>query len=87
VSVLYYERVRGLLTGVQRPRNAAGLTVRELDCLGYVAGGLNDSEIGEKLGISQNTVHEHVERAKRRLAMRSRAEAVAIAVSLGLVAP
>lgn len=86
VSVLYYERVKGLLAGVQRPRTAT-LTPRELDCLSYVARGLNDSDIGERLGIAATTAHDHVERAKRRLGVRSRAEAVAVAVSLALITP
>lgn len=84
-SVLYYERLRGLVAGQARPQNTAGLTPRELHCLAFVASGHNDADIGEKLGIAQSTAHEHVERAKRRLGVRTRAEAVAIAVSLGLI--
>jgi LuxR family quorum sensing-dependent transcriptional regulator len=86
MSVLAYEKLRGL-AGVQdaKPPYAAGLSHRELDCLKYVACGLGDGAIAEKLGISVSTTHEHVERAKRKLGTRTRAHAVAIAVLLGLI--
>lgn len=88
MAMLAYERFRSL-AGVQdaRPRYSAGLTHRELDCLSYVACGMSDASVAEKLGISQSTAHEHVEAAKRKLGARTRAEAVAVAVALGSVNP
>lgn len=62
-----------------------GLTDREIACLRLVAKGLPDSEIGTALGISRTTAHEFVEKAKRRLKVKSRAELVGVAVSLGIV--
>ncbi|WP_420382128.1 autoinducer binding domain-containing protein [Novosphingobium sp.] len=62
-----------------------GLTEREIACLRLVAKGRSDAEIGENLGISKTTAHEFVEKAKRRLSVKSRAELVGVAVSLGIV--
>jgi len=62
-----------------------GLTDREIACLRLVAKGQPDSEIGLTLGISRTTAHEFVEKAKRRLKVKSRAELVGMAVSLGIV--
>ncbi|WP_131856802.1 LuxR family transcriptional regulator [Bosea sp. BK604] len=53
------------------------LTRRERDCLCFVADGLSDAEIADRLGISQATAHAHVENAKRKLGARTRAQAVA----------
>lgn len=64
----------------------AGLTPREIECIALVAAGQADPQIGATLGISTATAHEHVERAKRRLSTRTRAELAAVAVSLGIIA-
>lgn len=60
------------------------LSVRESDCLAFVAAGKTDWEISVILGLSQATVHSHVENAKRKLDARSRAQAVARFIYLGL---
>jgi len=64
-----------------------GLTKREIECLRLIARGSSDREVGRKLGISQSTAHEHFETAKKKLKVSTRAEAIAIAVSLAIVAP
>lgn len=53
------------------------LTSRQIDCLRWVAAGKSDSDIALLLGISTDTVHFHIEEAKRRLGVRSRVQAVA----------
>jgi len=62
-----------------------GLTEREIACLRLVAKGHPDSGIGQILGISRTTAHEFVEKAKRRMNAKSRAEMVAIAVAMGII--
>lgn len=57
--------------------DAPVLTAREHDCIGFVAEGKSDWEMGVILGISQSTVHRHVENAKRKLGAVTRAQAVA----------
>lgn len=53
------------------------LSSRERDCLAYVAEGKSDWEISVILSLSQATVHQHVENAKRKLGVRTRPHAVA----------
>lgn len=65
--------------------NNAGLTPREIECLGWVANGLSDTGIAVQLGIASDTAHEHVESAKRKLRARSRPQAVAIAMAIGIL--
>lgn len=59
------------------------LTRREEQVMRWVASGKSDWEIGRILGISESTAHFHVERAKRKLQVGSRAEAVAALVMDG----
>lgn len=61
------------------------LTRRELECLKWVAAGRSDPQIGMILGLSPNTIHAHVEAAKRKLMANSRAQLVLRAVMAGII--
>jgi DNA-binding CsgD family transcriptional regulator len=79
---------RGLPRG-PRPRtraNPAGLTARELEVLPFLAEGLRNAEIAERLVVSQKTVDHHVSAILRKLGVRTRGEAGAAASRLGLTA-
>jgi DNA-binding CsgD family transcriptional regulator len=56
-----------------------GLTARQIECLHWVGAGKTDWAIGEILGLSESTVHRHVERAKARLGVGTRIQAVVAA--------
>jgi LuxR family quorum-sensing system transcriptional regulator CciR len=56
----------------QAPR----LTPRQRDCVVLVAQGKSDWEIGRLLGISESTVHKHIEDAKRRFGVSTRIQLV-----------
>ena len=56
---------------------ASPLSVRERDCLSFVAEGKSDGEIAVVLGISTATVATHVQGARRKLGAKTRAQAVA----------
>ena len=78
--------VRGVPRG-PRPAtrsNPAGMTTRELEVLALVAEGLRNSEIADRLALSERTVDHHVSAILRKLNVRSRAEATAEALRLGL---
>jgi DNA-binding CsgD family transcriptional regulator len=77
---------RGLARG-PRPRtrrNPAGLTARELQVVALLAEGLRNNEIAERLVVSQRTVDHHVSAILRKLGVRTRGEAAAVAGRLGL---
>jgi DNA-binding CsgD family transcriptional regulator len=77
---------RGLPRG-PRPatrRNPAGLTARELEVLALVVGGLRYADIAAQLVLSERTVDHHVGAILRKLGVRTRAQASAEAVRLGL---
>lgn len=61
------------------------LTARQLECLRWVSAGKSDAATGEIIGISANTVHFHIEQAKQRLKVRSRAAAIAQALLSGQI--
>lgn len=61
------------------------LTEREVEVLSQLSRGFNFAEIAEILSISPHTVTSHVKHIYRKLAVRSRSEAVFEAVQLGLI--
>jgi len=80
---------RGLPRGprVTTRANPAGLTAREVEVLELVAQGLRNAEIGERLFVSEKTVGHHVSAILRKLEVRTRSEAGATAVRLGIADP
>jgi two-component system NarL family response regulator len=68
-------------------KSAPGLSQRETDVLRAVSQGLNNREIGAKLGISENSVKMHLKRAYFKLGANDRAEAVALASKRGFLSP
>ncbi|HJQ59386.1 MAG TPA: LuxR family transcriptional regulator [Vineibacter sp.] len=77
LSFLAHERCRQLEGLNPRYQPAEPLSVRERDCLRWVGAGKSDWEIGRILEISPSTVKFHVDRARRKLGVHSRAQAVA----------
>lgn len=61
------------------------LSARELECLQWAAAGKSDADIAILVGIKPATAHFHVERAKKKLGVRTRVEAVAVGVLHGII--
>jgi DNA-binding NarL/FixJ family response regulator len=61
------------------------LTVRELQILHLLAGGLSNKEIGSRLQISLSTVKNHLHNLLVKLGVRRRREAIRLAYELGLL--
>jgi DNA-binding NarL/FixJ family response regulator len=61
------------------------LSNREREILALLADGLANKQIAARLGISKNTVKTHIELLFDKLAVSSRAEAVATGVRRGLL--
>ncbi len=61
------------------------LSGREVAVLGLLAEGLTAGAIGRRLGISERTVHKHLEHVYRKLGTRDRLSTVLVATSAGLL--
>jgi LuxR family quorum-sensing system transcriptional regulator CciR len=77
VGCFAFEAVRRirLAEGAQREARPT-LTGRQFDCLVLAAQGRSDWHIAQLLGISHETVHQHIEAAKRRYQVASRTQLV-----------
>jgi DNA-binding CsgD family transcriptional regulator len=62
-------------------------TSREREILALLATGATDNEISDILALSPATVQTHVRNAKTKLGARTRAQAVALAIAQGMIAP
>jgi DNA-binding NarL/FixJ family response regulator len=68
-------------------RDLSELTPRELDVLRLMARGLGNTEIAERLSVSEATVKTHVAHVLEKLQVDNRAQAVVAAYESRLVAP
>jgi DNA-binding NarL/FixJ family response regulator len=67
------------------PQRLSALTDREREVLTFVASGLSNEDIAERLVVSPHTVKTHVNRAMTKLGAHDRAQLVVIAYETGLV--
>jgi DNA-binding CsgD family transcriptional regulator len=82
-SLFAHQRCRELGGLSEASSTPTPLTPREVECLRWVLKGKSDTDIGKILGISHTTVHFHIERAKKKLGVKTRTQAAATVLSLG----
>lgn len=89
LSIYYSVAARRL--GLSPPEPAAApdlsklLTPRQRECLQWVRAGESPAAIAYRLSIAVHTVNEHLEAARRRLKVRTTAQAVIEAIAQGLI--
>jgi LuxR family quorum-sensing system transcriptional regulator CciR len=76
VGALAFDAVENLREPKSDTPRGPQLTPRQRDCVVLVAQGKSDWEIGQVLGISESTVHKHIEDAKRRFGVSTRVQLV-----------
>lgn len=64
---------------------ATGLSEREQQCLYLISCGLNNERIGQRIGLSHDTIKTHLRRAYYKLGARDRAHAVRLGFETGLL--
>jgi two-component system, NarL family, response regulator LiaR len=88
-GALHSSIARKLMTEIKRPpdrvRTDAPLTPRELEVLQYIAQGLSNREIADKMSVSIRTVTTHVGSILDKLHLANRTKAALYAVEQGLV--
>lgn len=88
LSALYFHQaVQALDTQIAASRGTGKLSPREVESLLWAARGKTAWEIGLILKISEHTVTFHINNAKRKLGAVNRHQAIAAAISTGLIAP
>jgi DNA-binding NarL/FixJ family response regulator len=65
--------------------SSRSLTGRECEVLELIAKGYSYNEVGDSLKLSTNTIRAHIRNIYRKLAVKSRSEAVFEAAQLGLI--
>ncbi len=73
-----------LVREVRAPENPDSLTTRESEILRYVATGLSNKEIANRLHVGEKTVKTHVSNILAKLGFQSRTQAALYAVRNGL---
>jgi len=63
------------------------LTQRETEVIGYVALGYLNKQIADKLGISEQTIKNHISSILRKLDANDRTQAVVMAMHYGWISP
>ena len=72
-------------TTARRPRSGNTLSERECEVLEQIARGHSIDDISADLFLSPHTVRTHIKNILRKMGARTRAHAVAMAISEGLI--
>lgn len=86
-AIYAHAKIRALNPRRRKPKRTPSLSPRERECMHWVAAGKSDWEIAEILSLSHKTIHNTVERAKQKLGVPTRVQAVVAAIRIGIVTP
>lgn len=81
---ILHEFARQTAQGTREPRSPGGLSAREQEVLQLLTKGTSNKEIAAALGISPNTVKNHLKNILEKLHLENRVQAAAYALREGL---
>lgn len=85
LMLLSWQFHSSVIDDVLAPEHNVSLSHREASCLRFKALGKSDQDVADILGISKSTVRFHIESARGRLGAANVIQAVAKALTLGLI--
>lgn len=86
-SIFPAQVLQKIARGELGPSAASKLSPRELEIVTYVARGLSNRGIGEALGLSENTVRNHLRSILEKLGFDNRVQVATFALEQGLAKP
>ena len=84
-SINLFSRYQELVKRKPEEKHVRFLTVRERECLKWIAGGKTSQEVAAIMGLSEHTVTHYLTNAANKLNATNRVHAVAIALRLNLL--
>jgi LuxR family quorum sensing-dependent transcriptional regulator len=89
IAIYGIERAKELYEAATGPKRATPapcpLSARQREILSYAAAGKSEADTGDILGIASSTVRDHLERVRDVLGVRTKTQAVAVAVQRGWI--
>jgi len=85
VAMQVLHKFQELSSRLENETEDSPLTSRETEILGYIAQGYLNKQIATELGISEQTIKNHVTSILRKLNAGARTEAVVLAIKQGLI--
>jgi len=85
LAALHFHLRMGRFATTSGSENMPNLSLREKECLLWVARGKSSWDIGVILGISENTVNFHIKNVMRKLDVNSRTVAARKAFEFGII--
>jgi len=87
MALYYYQRIIHIKKLCGELTELPALTTREAECLLWASKGKSDADIGDILSISDKTVRGHITNVRLKYKVRTRAQALVMAISRGIILP
>ena len=87
IATYIHQSILDLSRQKPQPHDVVQLTQREKQCLTLVAEGKTSHEVAKQLNVVESTITFHIQNAGKKLGANNRVQAVALAMSGGLISP
>jgi DNA-binding CsgD family transcriptional regulator len=88
VAITMLQRIKHIKAAALLPKTATScLTIREMECLGWVLEGKTNWEIGVLMGVAARTVQFHLANCARKMGVHNRIQSAVRALVEGVILP